>query len=277
MRDGCGRATDLSMTRTDRPVRLAIGGADFQMRLADMRRRWRFMPHPAAALYQSTFLIRRALFRKVAAAVRELRGDVLDFGCGSQPYRELFTKCNSYIGVDITRSGHDHGDSRVDVFYDGHRLPFDDSHFDAVVSFEVFEHVFNVDEVLKEIKRVLRPGGRLLLTTPFAWGEHESPYDFGRYTCFGIRSIVERNGLSVQTVEKTNGSIQAINQLWLTYIDVRLLAPLGVLGKVMRVPVSAAINLTAIALARILPDDDTFYSNLVVHAVRPIGESSEQI
>jgi SAM-dependent methyltransferase len=197
-----------------------------------------------------------------------MQGDVLDFGCGSKPYRELFTACSSYTGVDIAVSGHDHIDSHVDVFYDGRHLPFNDASFDAVVAFEVFEHVFNIDEMLQELRRVLRPGGRMMLTLPFAWGEHEVPYDFGRYTSFGIRSVLERNGLTVQSIGKTNGSVEAIHQLWLAYIDTQLLRPLGLVGKVARVPIAAAINIGAIALARILPDDATFYSNLVVEASR---------
>lgn len=236
------------------------------MRVREKARRWRFLPHPVAALYQSTFLIRRALFNTIAPIARDMRGDILDFGCGSKPYRELFAACDSYLGVDIAVSGHDHADSQVDVFYDGKHLPFDDGQFDAVVAFEVFEHVFNIDELLLELRRMLRPGGQVLLTLPFAWPEHEVPYDFGRYTSFGIRAVIERNGLVVQSIEKTNSTVEALHQLWLEYIDSRLLRPFGVVGKIVRIPIAATVNLAAIALGRILPTDRSFYSNLVVRA-----------
>ncbi|MEI9999016.1 MAG: methyltransferase domain-containing protein [Verrucomicrobiota bacterium] len=62
-----------------------------------------------------------------------------------------------------------------------------DARFNAVVSTEVLEHLFNYDEILSELWRVLRPNGRLFLTTPFIWPEHEQPYDCARHTSFGLK------------------------------------------------------------------------------------------
>lgn len=231
-------------------------------------KKWRFLPAPAAALYESTFLIRRALFKAIAPVARDLRGDVLDFGCGSKPYRSLFTACDRYVGVDIAVSGHDHAESEIDVFYDGRTLPFDDASFDAAVAFEVFEHVFNIDEMLTELRRTLKPGGRIVLTMPFAWPEHEVPYDFGRYTSFGIAAVLERTGFAVERIQKTNGTIEAIHQLWIEYVATRIFRPLGVVGKLARIPFVALTNASAIILRTILPRDDAFYSNLVVCARR---------
>lgn len=231
-------------------------------------RKWRFLPHPIAALYQHTFLIRRALFVTLSPIAREMRGDILDFGCGSKPYRTLFTNCNSYIGVDIEVSGHNHADSQVDVYYDGKHLPFEDARFDAVVAFEVFEHVFNVDAMLNELARTLKPNGELLLTIPFAWPEHEIPYDFGRYTSFGIRDVIERNGFFVESINKTNSTVEALHQLWLEYISSRIFLHLGIIGKMLKVPFSAIVNISAIVLKSILPRDESYYSNIVVHARR---------
>ena len=104
-----------------------------------------------------------------------IRWTVLDFGCGSKPYESLFKNANSYIGIDLEASGHSHQDSKVDVFYDGKTIPFPDEHFDAVVCFEVLEHVFNIKEIIQELNRVLKPNGKLLISVPFAWDEHEVP------------------------------------------------------------------------------------------------------
>ena len=105
---------------------------------------------------------------------------VLDFGCGSKPYENLFINIDEYVGCDIEVSGHDHLDSKIDYFFDGKNLPFIDDRFDSVVSFEVFEHIFNLPEILKEINRVTKTSGNILISVPFAWGEHEVPYDFAR-------------------------------------------------------------------------------------------------
>ena len=106
-------------------------------------------------------------------------------GCGSKPYENLFVHADKYIGCDVEVSGHNHSDSKIDYFFDGKKLPFSDGTFDAVVSFEVFEHVFNLPEILTEINRVTKEKGTLLISIPFAYGEHEIPYDFARYTSFG--------------------------------------------------------------------------------------------
>ena len=55
---------------------------------------------------------------------------------------------------------------------------------------QVLEHVFNPDDFVREIARVLKPGGALLLTVPFVWNEHEQPYDYARYSSFGLRAFL---------------------------------------------------------------------------------------
>lgn len=229
-------------------------------------KKWRFLPAPAAALYHAHYLIRRALFKAIAPLARDVQGDVLDFGCGSKPYRPLFTSCDSYIGVDIAVSGHDHAESEVDVYYDGKILPFEDGKFDSVVAFEVFEHVFNIDAMLAELRRTLKPNGRLILTMPFAWPEHEIPYDFGRYTTFGIAEVMERTGFSVDAIHRTNGTVEAIAQLWIEYVSTHIFWRLGVVGKLAAIPFIALTNLSAIVLRTLLPKDNAYYSNILVSA-----------
>lgn len=227
---------------------------------------WRFLPSPVAALYQGSYLIRRGLFKAIAPIAATTTGDILDFGCGSKPYRPLFTSCKSYTGLDIDVSGHDHSDSLVDVFYDGKVIPFEDESFDAVVAFEVFEHVFNIDEIFAQLQKKLRPGGRLLITVPFAWPEHEQPYDFARYTSFGIADIIARSGLSIVEVKKTNGAFVAINQLFLNYLISNIFDRLGIVGKFAKIPFCFLINMFALLGNLLLPTDTTYYSNLVVLA-----------
>jgi len=109
--------------------------------------------------------------------------------------RVALSEAASYIGVDLEATGHDHSNSKIDVLYDGKVLPFKDGQFDAVVSFEVLEHVFNLSEVMREINRVTTDSGYLLISVPFAWLEHEIPYDFARYTSFGINAYCQTSRL----------------------------------------------------------------------------------
>ncbi|MBK8311763.1 MAG: class I SAM-dependent methyltransferase [Chitinophagaceae bacterium] len=109
-------------------------------------------------------------------------------GCGSKPYKSLFN-VNEYVGVDYHGQGHSHENEQIDVFYDGVLLPFPDNYFDSVFSTEVFEHVFNLEEMILEIKRVMKPGAKILVTCPFAIPEHEQPNDYARYSSFGLKHL----------------------------------------------------------------------------------------
>jgi SAM-dependent methyltransferase len=177
----------------------------------------KFQPTALGLISSPVFIIRSGLLREIRELAPSISGNVLDFGCGSKPYESLFTAAARYTGVDIPTSGHDHKNSKIDVFYDGRSLPFNDSQFDAVVSFEVFEHVFNLSEVLLEINRVTRYGGLLLISIPFSWNEHELPFDFARYTTFGICHVLKQAGYEVVEIKKTTTYILAVFQVLIAY------------------------------------------------------------
>src|SRR5205814_177285 len=80
---------------------------------------------------------------------------------------------------------------------DGRVVPYTDASFDAVICTQVLEHSVDPDALLREMWRVLRPGGRLLITVPFMWGLHETPFDFRRYSSFGLPRAVEAAGFRV--------------------------------------------------------------------------------
>jgi SAM-dependent methyltransferase len=172
----------------------------------------RFQPNILSIALNRSFIGRYFIYRAIAKYASQASGRMLDFGCGAKPYRDLF-KIENYVGVDIEVSGHDHQQEEIDVFYDGSRLPFVDASFDFVLSSEVLEHVFNLPEILIEIHRVLVSGGSLLLTVPFAYPEHEVPYDFARYTRFGMKALLERHGFRVEVQEGTTCFASSICQL----------------------------------------------------------------
>ncbi len=140
------------------------------------------------------WLTRNRLLKAIETCVPELEGTLLDFGCGSKPYQSLFS-VEKYIGLDFENPGHPHVNEQIDVFYDGKKIPFSNDYFDSIFSSEVFEHVFNLEEILKELNRVLKTGGKILITCPFAICEHEVPHDFARYSSFGIRHFWKKMAL----------------------------------------------------------------------------------
>ena len=138
------------------------------------------------------YFARKALLRHIKALSGNIKGDTLDIGCGQRPYEKLFLGTKSYIGLEID-SPENKRNKKADVFYDCKALPFENDSFDSVVTFEVFEHVFNPDEFLSEIYRVLKNGGFLLMSVPFIWDEHEQPFDFARYSSFGLKFLLDKH------------------------------------------------------------------------------------
>lgn len=132
-------------------------------------------------------------------------GRVADLGCGESPYKEdLLETASEYVGVDWENSAHDQ--SNVDVFADlSEPLPFDDGYADTVVSFQVMEHLAEPGTFMAECYRILRNGGTIFITVPFMWHVHEAPHDYFRYTCFGLRYLLEGHGFREISIKETSG------------------------------------------------------------------------
>jgi SAM-dependent methyltransferase len=176
-----------------------------------------FNPDILSILINPFYIIRKSLYLSIKKNALDLNGVMLDFGCGSKPYKYLFKNIEQYIGLDMINEGHLHSKENIDIFYDGKTIPFDDNYFDAVFSSEVFEHIFNPDEILKEISRVLKSNAKGLFTIPFVWNEHEVPNDYARYTSFGIKYLFEKNGFEILKYEKSSHFFAVIVQLFILY------------------------------------------------------------
>src|SRR5437660_9211290 len=119
-----------------------------------------------------------------------LSGRVLDVGCGDKPYRHFFRRATEYFG---TETRHTFAKTRVfDVVALGEALPFASASMNGILCTEVLEHVPEPGLFLNELCRVLAPGGTVLLTTPQTWGLHEEPYDFYRYTKYGLAYLFKK-------------------------------------------------------------------------------------
>lgn len=164
------------------------------------------------------YFIRNGLYAGIKKYAGELSGDVLDFGCGAKPYKELFAHCRSYVGVDYDGSGHEHTNEAIDFYYDGKTLPFEAARFDGIFASEVFEHLFTPPDILPELYRVLKTGGKMLITCPFVWPEHEKPYDYARYTLFALTDMLTKAGFRVLTTDKNGNFFLAVHQLNTVYV-----------------------------------------------------------
>jgi SAM-dependent methyltransferase len=149
------------------------------------------------SLNDPTWLHRKGLWEALSRRAGDVRGDVLDYGCGAMPYRSLFAHCTSYIGADIALNP----DADITLELDG-PLPLDDGSVDAVLSTQVLEHVRDPRLYLAECRRVLKPEGQLLLSTHGFWGWH-GPGDWRRWTHEGLIYEVESAGFRVLDLDAT--------------------------------------------------------------------------
>lgn len=242
-------------------------------RLQTWRERQAFFPGRLGWVANPFCFARRGLHDMLLPLLVELRGEVLDVGCGTKPYR-AFVAATRYTGLDYD-SPERRSQGIADVFYDGGTFPFSDARFDGVLCTQVFEHVFNPEEFLREIARVMRPGGALVLTVPFVWDEHEKPHDFARYSSFGLRAMLERTGFEVARQEKTPADFRVLAQLaagWFYKLGekrgqwTRLLLQLGVI---------APVNLIGCVLGACLPrNPDLYLDNVVLARRRTTGQSA---
>jgi SAM-dependent methyltransferase len=154
-----------------------------------------FEPSLIGLFVNPFFIARRGLLKSIKELGSDITGRTLDVGCGTKPYEKYFN-CSEYVGLEIETTLNREL-KKADYFYDGKKFPFGNAEFDSIVTNQVLEHVFNPDEFLDEINRVLKVGGKLLLTVPFVWDEHEQPYDYARYSSFGLKSLLEKCGFEI--------------------------------------------------------------------------------
>jgi SAM-dependent methyltransferase len=177
------------------------------------------------------YFIRKSLYKKIIQLAPQLHGRLLDFGCGSKPYQALFTGTSEYIGLDFENEGHSHRNEHIDVIYDGKTVPFADGHFDSVFSSEVFEHIFNLEQMIPELNRVMKKGAKLFVTCPFVWNEHEVPNDYARYTRFALKYLLEKNGFKILLEDKTGDFTMALYQMKMVYFNEHFIPAFPLLGK----------------------------------------------
>lgn len=226
-----------------------------------------FHPSFAGVLVNPFWLCRRELFSVLQEFSPALTGNVLDFGCGSGPYRRLLCNASEYVGLEYDTPENRVG-KRADIFYDGVTIPLSDGSMNGLLSTQTLEHVPNPERIVEEWNRVLCPGGKLLVTVPFMWPEHEMPYDFQRYTTNGLRRILEGKGFSVLEQKRLLPDCRAPAQLFLAWLyDILRFGQRSLKIQIaMSFFVFAPLSLAAAGLAALCPKNPNTYLDNVVLA-----------
>jgi SAM-dependent methyltransferase len=152
------------------------------------------------------------------------RGILLDLGCGIQPYRAVYADLfKTVIAADFYHR------SKINVRLNISALPFPDESCSVVLLTEVIEHVEDTAQALREISRILKKDGHCFLTWPLLYPLHELPFDFGRYTEFGMQRLLEKVGLRIESLYR-RGDLLSVQVAIMEHLS------LGLLDLLSRVP-----------------------------------------
>lgn len=209
-------------------------------------------------LWDYDFLALTTLRDDVQLLLDRVRGPglALDLGSGMSPYRTAVERLGFELRtLDVT------DDTSPDYVGTAESTGLEDSIFDLVICTQVLEHVADPWAAGLEIHRILRPGGRAVLTMPHVWFFHPHPHDYWRFTQEGMVRLVETSGLEAEALLGQGGSVLGLCQIvnFLVY---------GVAGRA-GAPLYAAVNTLARTDAK-LPNE-LFCLNFACLAMRPRG------
>jgi SAM-dependent methyltransferase len=166
-----------------------------------------------------SFISRRAILKALRSCLNDFNGIVLDVGCGYMPYKGLVlsppSRATEYLGLDLENGIYR---NKPDIYWKGNEIPLAESSVDCAMATEVLEHTPNPESVLREIQRVLTPGGLLFFTVPFLWPLHDVPFDEYRYTPYALSRHLRNSGFEQVNLRALGGwdaSIAQVIGLWI--------------------------------------------------------------
>jgi SAM-dependent methyltransferase len=175
--------------------------------------------------YVDLYYVRRSLLHSVEANLSKFKGTILDVGCGIMPYRELIVERNkavtSYIGLDFENSIEpEYALGKPDLFWTGDVIPMQNDSVDTIIATELFEHCPDPEKVMKEMLRVLTPGGIIFFTVPFLFYLHIVPHDEYRYTPYSLTRHLTNSGFTNVDLSALGGMDASLAQMigiWLQH------------------------------------------------------------
>jgi SAM-dependent methyltransferase len=223
-----------------------------------------YQPGTLGLIINPFYFARKELFNGISLISRQVSGKVLDIGCGQKPYAHLFSS-SEYVGLEIDLP-ENRAKGIADVYYKGNNFPLHSKEFDWALCTQVLEHVFNPDEFLSEVSRILKDGGYLFLTVPFVWDEHEQPHDYARYSSFGIKYLLEKHGFEILEHKKTLADVRVLFQLINAFLFKSLAGRNAYIGLLVTVAFIAPINILGKIIYKLFPENKDFYLDNAVLA-----------
>ena len=216
----------------------------------------KFNPSFLSILFHPFFFIRKEIFCFLQNNSTFLSGTILDFGSGSKPYEHLFKNHQYYCSIEVLGNKEN---LKSDIYYDGSKLPFANNSFDSILCTEVFEHVENLDDVINELYRVLKPRGRMIITTPFMCMEHEMPYDFRRFSFNGLSNLMKKKNFKILKSQKLLNNFHLFFQILNLYIYQVCLKKNSKYLKYFVYLIAGPVNCLSLLFNFLLPKADEMY------------------
>lgn len=165
-------------------------------------------------LRDATYLSFSDLAKVVSDFAASANGTLFDYGCGGSPYREWFRGCDRYIRADVTP-----GPNIDRVLSPSGETDEADDSIERILSAQVLEHVRDPDFYIDECRRILKPGGELLLSTHGMFHEHGCPHDYYRWTAAGLEELIRSKGFKVVASWKLTTGVRAFFQVQHYFMD----------------------------------------------------------
>lgn len=205
----------------------------------------------------------------IAPAIQKPGSQVVDLGAGEAPYRGLFE------GLGAQYKACDLGEDAPVRIVPGAEIPLPDHSADAVLSFQVLEHVWDLDWYLGQARRLLKPDGVLILSTHGTWPYHPHPTDFRRWTRDGLVAELEGRGFTVRSVRAVVGPLAWTTQFRaLGYHAVLSRVPL--LGSLLSAVVCSAMHLR-MQVEDALTPGDWIDRNAAIYLVEAHSSASSSV
>jgi SAM-dependent methyltransferase len=163
---------------------------------------------------ETNYAVRGPLVRWLRAESERDGGPrrILDVGCGVKPYEPLFRPYAAYVGVDV-------GNPAADLEGSAEDLPVEDASFDLVLCTQTLEHCLDPAAAVRELRRAVAPGGRVLASTHGVQVYHPAPEDLWRWTHAGLERLFTENGeWSSVRVQPGSGTTACVAMLAAYYV-----------------------------------------------------------
>jgi SAM-dependent methyltransferase len=149
---------------------------------------------PWNASFLNWFYLKKAM---IYTSKKYISGICIDIGSGNSPYKK-YLNVSKYISIDKKdTNATTYKDNSNEINADARELPIENNYADTVLLNQVLEHIYEYDQVIKEIYRILKKDGKFIISVPFIYHIHSEPNDFFRFSEYGIKKLLEENKFKI--------------------------------------------------------------------------------